>query len=188
MLGFLKFLDGDLTGARADLERALADYDERRDESLRTVFALDLRSNALAHLGYTVWCLGDSGEAERLTDEAIRRAKDAGQPGSYANPLVNRLAVGVRQRNRNRRSSADPCAAHPTAASICMAATIACRTARDPVQGASDSKLAPWRMLRVVEGFACPSLIRYLWRAIVLPMRLPVFEGHGDPEASNAER
>ena len=29
MLGFLKFLAGDFAGARADLERALADYDER---------------------------------------------------------------------------------------------------------------------------------------------------------------
>src|SRR5262249_52135196 len=47
MLGFLKLLAGDFAGARADLERALADYDERYDESFRTVFALDLRSNTL---------------------------------------------------------------------------------------------------------------------------------------------
>jgi tetratricopeptide (TPR) repeat protein len=95
MLGFLKLLAGDFADARADLERALADYDERYDESFRTVFALDLRSNTLRHLGMTAWLLGDSGEAERLTGEAIRRAKDTGQPGSYANALFNRLMIGA---------------------------------------------------------------------------------------------
>jgi tetratricopeptide (TPR) repeat protein len=94
MLGFLKLLAGDFADARADLERALADYDERYDESFRTVFALDLRSNTLRHLGMTAWFLGDTGEAERLTGEAIRRAKDTGQPGSYANALFNRLLIG----------------------------------------------------------------------------------------------
>jgi predicted ATPase len=91
MLGFLKLLAGDFAGARVDLERALADHDERRDESLRTVFALDFRSNALAYLGLVAWHLGDFQEAERLTNEAIRRAKDSGQPGSYATALANRL-------------------------------------------------------------------------------------------------
>ena len=43
----------------------------------------------------TAWFLGDSGEAERLTGEAIRRAKDTGQPGSYANALFNRLVIGA---------------------------------------------------------------------------------------------
>jgi tetratricopeptide (TPR) repeat protein len=93
MLGFLKLLAGDVAGARVDLERALAGYDERRDESLRTVFALDLRSNALAYLGLAAWHLGDFEEAERLTNEALRRAKDSGQPGSYAIALVNRFSI-----------------------------------------------------------------------------------------------
>jgi tetratricopeptide (TPR) repeat protein len=93
MLGFLKLLAGDVAGARVDLERALADYDERRDESLRTVFALEFRSNALAYLGLVAWHLGDFEEAERLTDDAIRRAKDSGQPGSCANALVNRVWI-----------------------------------------------------------------------------------------------
>src|SRR6516162_8529367 len=96
MLGFLKLLAGDFAGARADLERALTDHDERRDESLRTVFALDFRSSALAYLGLVAWHLGDFEEAARLTDEAIRRAKDSGQPWSCANALVNRLVIGAR--------------------------------------------------------------------------------------------
>jgi len=58
MLGFLKFLAADVAGARGDLEQALADHDERRDESLRTVFGLDFRSNALAYLGLVAWYLG----------------------------------------------------------------------------------------------------------------------------------
>ena len=81
MLGFLKFLAGDFAGARADLERALADYDERRDESFRMFFALDLRSNALAHLGFVAWHLGDFEEAERLTDEAIAAREGIGAAG-----------------------------------------------------------------------------------------------------------
>jgi tetratricopeptide (TPR) repeat protein len=91
MLGFLKLLAGDFAGARVDLERALADHDERRDESLRTIFALDFRSNTLAYLGLVAWHLGDFQEAERLTNEAIRRAKASGQPGSYTTALANRL-------------------------------------------------------------------------------------------------
>ena len=94
MIGFLKYLQGDFAGARADLKQALADYDGRRDESLQTLFALDLRSNALAILGQVTWYLGDPQEAERLTDEALRRAKVSGQPGSYAIALYNRLVFG----------------------------------------------------------------------------------------------
>ena len=95
MLGFLKFLAGDFAGARTDLERALADYDERRDGSLRMVFALDFRANALAHLGHTAFYLGDFEEAEHLTGEAVRRAKDLGHPGSYAVALNNRLLTSA---------------------------------------------------------------------------------------------
>jgi tetratricopeptide (TPR) repeat protein len=94
-LGFLKFLAGEIVGARADFERALANHDDQRDESLRAVFALDLRSNALRHLGLVAWHLGDFEEAERLTGQAIRRAKDSGQPGSYADALSYRLTIGT---------------------------------------------------------------------------------------------
>ncbi len=43
MRGFLRFLAGELAAARMDLEQALADYDEGRDERLRTAFAIDFR-------------------------------------------------------------------------------------------------------------------------------------------------
>jgi tetratricopeptide (TPR) repeat protein len=95
MRGFLKFVAGDFAGARADLEQALAAYDERRDESLRTVFPLDFRSNALRHLGLTSWFLGESEEAERLTGEALQRGKDSGQLESYGGALMNRVAIGA---------------------------------------------------------------------------------------------
>jgi tetratricopeptide (TPR) repeat protein len=95
MRGFLKFVAGDFADAREDLEQALAAYDERRDESLRAVFALDLRSSALRHLGIVACYLGDLEEAERLTGEAIRRAKDSGQPGSYASALFNHIIIGA---------------------------------------------------------------------------------------------
>jgi tetratricopeptide (TPR) repeat protein len=94
-LGFLKFLAGDPAGARADLERALADYDERRDESLRTVFAVDFRTNALAYLGLAALNLGDFEEAERLADEALRRARELGHPVSYANALHTRILLSA---------------------------------------------------------------------------------------------
>jgi predicted ATPase len=95
MRGFLKFVAGDFAGARADLEQALADFDEQRDESLRTVFFFNFRSNALAHLGYVSWFLGEFEEAERLTGEAFQRAKDSGQPMSYAGALFNRVSIGA---------------------------------------------------------------------------------------------
>ena len=41
------------------------------------------------------WHLGDFEEAERLAGEAIRRAKDSGQPGSYADALSYRLTIGA---------------------------------------------------------------------------------------------
>ena len=96
MRGFLKFVAGDFAGARADLEQALAGYDERRDESLRTVFPLDFRSNALRHLGLVSWFLGESEEAERLSGEALRLWKDSAQPGPYAAVFFNRLVIGAR--------------------------------------------------------------------------------------------
>jgi tetratricopeptide (TPR) repeat protein len=94
-LGFLKFLAGDFAGARVDLERALADYDERRDESLRTIFAVDFRTNALAYLGLAALNLGEFEEAERRTDEALRRARALGHPVSYANALHTRILLSA---------------------------------------------------------------------------------------------
>jgi tetratricopeptide (TPR) repeat protein len=96
MRGFLKLLAGDFAGARADIEQALADYDERRDESLPTVFAQDLRANALAYLGQVAFYLGEFEEAERLTGEALRLWKDSAQPGPYAAVFFNRLVIGAR--------------------------------------------------------------------------------------------
>ena len=95
MRGFLKFVAGDLAGAREDLEQALAGFDERRDESLRTVFPLDFRSNALRHLGIVCWFLGEFDEAERLTGEALQRGKDSGQQESYGGALMNCVLIGA---------------------------------------------------------------------------------------------
>jgi tetratricopeptide (TPR) repeat protein len=91
----LRFLMGELNDARADLERALADYDELRDEGLQTAFAVDIRSNTLAHLGQVAWFLGEPEEARRFTDEATGRAQESGQPGSHAVALYNRLLIGA---------------------------------------------------------------------------------------------
>ena len=82
MLGFIKFIDGDLAGARADLSRALADFDERRDGALQTAFAVDHRAHAFAYLSQTVWLLGQFDEADRLLGEALAHAKASGQPAS----------------------------------------------------------------------------------------------------------
>jgi tetratricopeptide (TPR) repeat protein len=113
MRGFLKIAPGDFAGARADLERALADYDERRDESLRTVFPLDFRSNALRHLGLVSWFLGEFEEAERLTSEALQRGKDSGQLESYGGALMNRVLIGaLRGRAEDVLSAAEEIRAH----------------------------------------------------------------------------
>ncbi len=95
MRGFLRFLAGELAAARMDLEQALEDYDETRDERLRTAFAIDFRSNALTFPGQVAWWLGEPEEAKRFTNEAIGRAKDSGQPASYVAARYNRLLIGA---------------------------------------------------------------------------------------------
>ena len=95
MRGFLRFINGELVDARVDLERALAEYDEKRDESLRAAFAVDFRSNALTYLGQVTWWLGEPDEARRFTDEGIARARESGQPASHAAALYNRLLIGA---------------------------------------------------------------------------------------------
>lgn len=95
MRGFQRFLAGELAAARVDLEQALAEYDDKRDEGLRTTFALDFRSNALSFLSQAAWFLGEPEEARRLTDEAIGRAQESGQPASYLAARYNRLLIGA---------------------------------------------------------------------------------------------
>ena len=41
------------------------------------------------------WWLGEPEEAKRFTNEAIGRAKDSGQPASYAAARYNRLLIGA---------------------------------------------------------------------------------------------
>ena len=95
MLGFIKFIDGDLAGARADLSRALADFDERRDGALQTAFAVDHRAHAFAYLSQTVWFLGQFDEADRLLGEALAHAKASGQPVSIAAALYCSCLFGA---------------------------------------------------------------------------------------------
>ena len=91
--GFLKFMGGDLAGARADLEQALADYDERRDGSLGSIFGGEFRASALATIAQVCWALGDLDRGVRLADEAERLAKALGQPVAQAHALFNRLQI-----------------------------------------------------------------------------------------------
>jgi class 3 adenylate cyclase/tetratricopeptide (TPR) repeat protein len=95
MLGFIKFIDGELYAARADLSRALVDFDERRDGALQTAFAIDFRGQAFAYLSQTVWFLGQFEEADRLLAEALAHAKGSGQPASIAAALYCSCLFGA---------------------------------------------------------------------------------------------
>ena len=96
LLGFVKLSAGEPAGARADLTRALADYDDSSDESLRAMFGSDHRSSALVQLAVVNRMLGDLPAYGRCIDEGLRYAKASGQPNSYATALFHRMVTSAR--------------------------------------------------------------------------------------------
>lgn len=73
LLGFVKLSAGELAGARADLTRALAGYDDSSDESLRAMFGSDHRSSALVQLAAVNRMLGDIASCDPTRDRERRK-------------------------------------------------------------------------------------------------------------------
>lgn len=66
--------EGDLAGARAQLEEALKIYDPGWDRETKLGFGSDVGALASAYLAKASWLLGDVARARELIDEAVARA------------------------------------------------------------------------------------------------------------------
>jgi tetratricopeptide (TPR) repeat protein len=77
MLGLILLNQGELEAARSVLERALADYDPRRDGATGSRF-WDAEVGASAVLAAVEWHLGEAERARELINRAVRRAEELG--------------------------------------------------------------------------------------------------------------
>jgi predicted ATPase len=75
VLGQVLLNQGELKAARSVLERALADYDPRRDGEPGSRFR-DAEVSATAVLAATEWHLGEADRARELINRAVRRAEE----------------------------------------------------------------------------------------------------------------
>jgi tetratricopeptide (TPR) repeat protein len=77
MLGVILLNQGELKSARSVLDRALADWDPRRDGEAGSVL-WDAEVGATAFLAAVQWHLGDTERARELINRAVRRAEELG--------------------------------------------------------------------------------------------------------------
>jgi predicted ATPase len=80
-LGLTRLFQGELGLARSHLERALADYEPRRDADARRLFGTDPGITAKTFLALLAWLVGDVDTGRRLIDEAIREGDETGHLG-----------------------------------------------------------------------------------------------------------
>jgi predicted ATPase len=83
VMGMAAFAFGELTSARAHLERGIALYDPQRQPSLAFLYALDPGVDCRAWLSEVLWCLG-------YPDQALQRGQEA---LSLAYELPHRLTL-----------------------------------------------------------------------------------------------
>ena len=69
---------GDLTGARAHLDRAIALYDPAEHRSLAPRFGQDVGAASLAWRSLALWLLGYPEDAGADAERAIRVARESG--------------------------------------------------------------------------------------------------------------
>ena len=93
-LGFQRLVAGDFPGAAADLRRALAETDARRDAPLSDVFGLDVVATAMGARAQAIWYLGEFDEAARLIEAALAHAKEIGKPAAILHVNATRLILG----------------------------------------------------------------------------------------------
>jgi predicted ATPase len=85
--GTASFMLGDLTTARAHMERALLLYDPPRHRALAFVYANDVRVATLQWLACTLFALGYPDEARRRSREASAAASELGHANTTATSL-----------------------------------------------------------------------------------------------------
>ena len=97
VLGLTCILQGELTDARAHLERALRDFAPARDGETRFKFGWDNGIMAAAILALPVWFLGEVERARRLSEQAIREAVGSGHVATLVHARVSEtIFVGYR--------------------------------------------------------------------------------------------
>jgi len=96
MLGVAQFYLGDLTGARAHLERALGRFPPvpRRNDLLR--FGADQRLVALSHKSDILWLQGFADQASQLTLTSLDEARTLGHLLALCNALVTLAIISIR--------------------------------------------------------------------------------------------
>ena len=96
MLGIVQFYLGDLTGARAHLERALDRFPSvpRRNDLKR--FGADQRLVALSHKSEILWLQGLADQALQLARSALDEARTLGHPLALCNALVSLTIISIR--------------------------------------------------------------------------------------------
>src|SRR6266576_2540749 len=93
MLGIVQFYLGDLTSARAHLERAL-DRFPRRNDLLR--FGADPRLVALSHKSDILWLQGLADQALQLARTSLDEARTLGHLLAQCNALVSLAIISIR--------------------------------------------------------------------------------------------
>src|SRR5260370_31136063 len=96
MLGIVQFYLGDLTAARAHLERALDRFPSvpRRNDLLR--FGADPRLVALSHKSDILWLQGLADQALQLARTSLDEARTLGHPLALCNALVSLAIISIR--------------------------------------------------------------------------------------------
>jgi tetratricopeptide (TPR) repeat protein len=106
VLGFVLLNQGDLSGARSVLERALSDYVPERDGEALFRFGNDTQVSATNFLALTEWHLGKLERARQLIERSTRRASELGHVAAVASTIFFRTAIESR---RDDVSPRGPC-------------------------------------------------------------------------------
>jgi predicted ATPase len=97
ILGFVLLQMGDAAAARADLERALGEFDRERDRETLYLFGNDTEVSATNFLALTQWHLGESDAARRLIERSTVRAAQLGHAAAIASALFFRTVIESRR-------------------------------------------------------------------------------------------
>ena len=106
MLGLTYAYLGDLAGAQSQLELALNTHDHERDSEVREKFGFDSGVATRANLAYASCLSGDLNRARRLSEEAMRLARELAHLPSTMNALVYKGLVEI-ERNDLETLAAD---------------------------------------------------------------------------------
>ena len=92
LLGLTSTWQGDFVTGRAQLDRALHDFDRGRDESSKLMFGTDNGASTASQLAVALWHMGEIARARQLIEQSIRNANDLGHAPSKVH--VRYIAVG----------------------------------------------------------------------------------------------